>query len=78
MWALFRNLDERWRERPLAVSVSNQMEHVLYPPIVAYLDAMDAGLTPDEEIQHLNRIAAAYHSWQEIQAILIYGRPADR
>jgi len=73
LWSIFHSLDERWRQRPFHVTVARQMEQQLRPPILAYLDAAARPMPMEEELNLLNRIAAAFRGWQEIEAQILYG-----
>jgi hypothetical protein len=78
IWSIFYSLDYRWRPRPLQDAVARQMENALIPSILAYLDAVQTDMAPEEELLRLNQISAAYRGWLNIQAQILWGRWADR
>src|SRR5687767_11579419 len=75
VWTIFGHLSNRWSERPLTVKTSEEMESALSPPVLAYLDAVESGLSVEVQMEYLDNITMAYMRWLEIERQIPW-RPA--
>jgi len=69
---MFFSLDNFWREFPMEATTAQQMAETLQPPLKKYLDAAQAGLSPELEVEYLDDIVRAFISWGKVQHKLKY------
>jgi hypothetical protein len=67
LWSIFRYLDSWWRDRPLTEDTAKRMEEALRSPVIDYLVAADATVSPEVETEYLNRLVRSYQDWVAIQ-----------
>ena len=62
LWAVFKDLDQWWSERPMPVKVAEFMQNHLWPSLQGLCAAGQGDLSPEVEEEYLNAIARSAHS----------------